>query len=159
MLFLKTHYSWYCEIKVPKTWFVQKCFSSHSVVSEIIVKTVFAKRRHLFVPFLRFNQLRFFPLFLLTGQSTPLNFVGYSCAEAVEPSEDEQLINLAHLLSRNDRMLLSPWYLIKLFKLSRKYFSFSFEAEEGTLTNVLNAKKFSVRVIEKANVELCILPF
>lgn len=62
---LKMLNSWYCKVKVSKTWFDQKCFSSHSVAclcvsdSEIIAKNVFAKRRHLFVPFLTFNLLRF----------------------------------------------------------------------------------------------------
>lgn len=62
--------------------------------SEITVKNVFVKRRHLFVPFLRFNLLRFYPLLHLMGQSAPLNFIfSCSCSEEVDISEDEHQLS------------------------------------------------------------------
>lgn len=62
---LKILNSWCCKVKVSEMEFNQKFFSSHPVVSlcvsdsEIIATNVFAKRRQLFVPFLRFHLLRF----------------------------------------------------------------------------------------------------
>lgn len=114
---LKILNSWCCTVKVSEMGFDQKFFSSRPVVylcesdSELIAINVFAKRRHLFVPFLRFNLLRFsYSCFNGTISSTGFHSLMLQWGSGY--NEEEQIISWAHLLPRSNRMLLLWSYFI-----------------------------------------------